>query len=60
MKYDIAIMAVALPDIRQPKERLQTGCKLFCLKRKLLAVFVSMRGVSLPKLYSIPPSCGTI
>ena len=69
MKYDIAIIgggpagytaAERAAANGQPKERLQTGCKLFCLKRKLLAVFVSMRGVSLPKLCSIPPSCGII
>lgn len=60
MKYDIAIIGGGPAGYTAPKERLQTGCKLFCLKRKLLAVFVSMRGVSLPKLCSIPPSCGTI
>lgn len=64
MKYDIAIIgggpAGYTAAERAAANGLQTGCKLFCLKRKLLAVFVSMRGVSLPKLCFIPPSCGTI
>lgn len=60
MKYDIAIIGGGPAGYTAAERAAANGLQTVCLKRKLLAVFVSMRGVSLPKLCSIPPSCGII
>ena len=59
MKYDIAIIGGG-PAGYTAAERAAANGLQTVLFEKLLAVFVSMRGVSLPKLCSIPPSCGII
>ena len=60
MKYDIAIIGGGPAGYTAAERAAANGLQTVLFEKKAIAVFVSMRGVFLPKLCSIPPSCGTI
>ena len=60
MKYDIAIIGGGPAGYTAAERAAANGLQTVLFEKKAIGGVVSMRGVSLLKLYSIPPSCGTI